>query len=142
MSVLRDWTCKNPECANDFESKAQHPYCPKCKSVSAWRPSGGHSMSPATGHADRTLRQVANRFGLTNLKSAREGEAAHPGLDRGKGNYGKFMGVDVTDRPTAGFADWGTSKIGAPVGGSGKFKSSGRRLPTDVKHIDPTPLKL
>lgn len=148
MAVTRDWTCRNPECGHDFESRNAAPDCPKCKSHAQWRPSGGHVRSASTTHADRTLRDVAGQFGLTNLKSAREGEAAHPGLPQGRGNYGKYMGVDVTDRPTAGFGDWAPkgAKIGAPVGAAdqGKFKApkGGRNIPTQIKHVDPRKIPL
>lgn len=136
--ILRDWECLNPDCGKMFESPERAPHCPKCRCAKTrWSPSGGHMKSAKTVHADSTLRDVANRFGLSNLKSARQGEAAHPGLQQPKaGNEKLFHGIPWSAQGcTSGFAkDMPTQKISATT--HHKFKASGARLPTKVVGVD------
>jgi hypothetical protein len=134
--ILRTWGCCNPDCHKVFESGEAAPHCPKCRCArTQWVPSGGHIKHGATTHADQTLRSVANRFGLTNLKSARQGEAAHPGIQQAKAAGGKdYFGIPWSPHgPTAGFAkEQPTAKVTAPLGGRFKAPKGGRGIPTDV----------
>lgn len=139
MAVLRDWSCLNPACGAIFESSDAQPRCAVCKAYKVrWRPSGGHIQSPNTNHADRTLRSVASNFGLTDLKSARAGEAAHPGVAQPK-SEGTYMGIPWSPRgATSGFAKAEqTVKIGAPTNGA-RFKqpSGSNKIPTQAKFVD------
>lgn len=137
--ILRTWHCLNGECASEFESGAASPTCPVCKCVKvSWVPGGGHMMSPATLHNDRTVRSLAKSFGLSNLKSARQGEAAHPGVSQGKPmderRFGPYGGIPWSDRPTAAFCPNPPNiKIAGPSDGSQKFKKHGGRIPTDIR---------
>ena len=140
--VLRNWQCLNPDCEKQFESGEPAPYCPACKCAKvSWVPSGMHIIHGATSHADRTLRSVAQSFGLTNLKSAREGEAAHPGVDTGKPlgmRYGPHGGIPISNKPTAGFAP-NPPSIRAQFEPGSRFKipRGARRIPTKIVANDP-----
>jgi hypothetical protein len=145
--IVRSWICGNPECESDFDSGDAAPTCPACGCVKVhWRPNGGHVMSAATKHNDRTIKSLANSFGLTDLKSARQGEAAHPGVRQGKPldgmKYGAWGGIPIATTATAGFAPNPPNiKITGPSDGARKFKKNGR-IPTQVRHVDPRKIVL
>ena len=72
MSVLKDYHCKNH---GIFE--AWEPVCPmkNCKgelSVVFLKPVG--TRSAKTKHTDNTVKQLAMEYGMTDVKSTREGE--------------------------------------------------------------------
>lgn len=139
--VLRTWKCLNRRCGSEFESGEAYPPCSSCGGVKVqWVPGGGHVMHGATRHADRTVRQVAAQFGLTNLRSAREGEAAHPGLPAPKViagsqplNAGLGIQVPRTMTPSATFAP-----MQRPLRGTlpthARFRPRGGPIPTDVRY--------
>lgn len=133
--ILRTWGCCNPDCNRVFESGENAPHCPKCRCAKTkWVPAGGHMKSAATTHADQTLRSVASRFGLTNLKSAREGEAAHPGIPKPKTDERLFAGIPWSPNgATCGFAkDAPTAKVSAPLGARFRAPKGGRHIPTQI----------
>lgn len=139
--ILRTWNCLNDACHGQFDSGDPAPACPDCGNVRvAWQPGGGNIMSAATKHADRTLKSVAANFGLTNLKSARQGEAAHPGIQQGKPASDRlFHGIPWSTTPTAGFAQPGTRptvKINAGVQENGAIRTARPargKLPTKIE---------
>ena len=74
--IVRSWACLNKRCGQTFDAWEPFPECPRCHGVRVqWIPGGGHVAGTAKG-ADSELRALTDAFGLTNLKSAREGEAA------------------------------------------------------------------
>jgi hypothetical protein len=80
MAVLRTFGCQNPRCGAEFDSWEANPACPECGCVRVgWVPK---KVAVAFDHAgsaaslDKTLRELTDCFGVTNLRSAREGEAA------------------------------------------------------------------
>src|SRR5438477_4257810 len=104
--ILRLWNCLSEACAQTFEDGDPAPTCPHCGNVRvAWQPAGGHIRHAATAHADHVLRSVADSYKLTNLRSARAGEAAHPGVPHRKpADERLFHGIPWSTVPTAGFA--------------------------------------
>lgn len=104
-----------------------------------WVPGGGHLLQKAPG-IDRTLRSVANRFGLTDMGQrggTHAGERAEPNLPAPKPQERMYepmpgMRVPWSDTPTAGFSDrvfpMGKS---IPINGP-KFGGVRRHIPTTV----------
>lgn len=77
LGVLHDWFCADH---GDFEGS--HPICPAfgCDShevIKVYRKAPAFHDG-ATGRTDAGLRQTADSFGLSNLRSAREGEVTRP----------------------------------------------------------------
>lgn len=140
--ILRTWRCLNRRCGVEFEAGEPYPACPTCRGAKVqYIPGGGHVLHGATKHADRTLKEVASSYGLTNLRSARQGEAAHPGLAPAKVisglpplNAGHGITVPRTMTPSASFARVpGGLKGFLPVNGP-RFKKHGGLIPTDVRY--------
>lgn len=78
--VLRSWACLNKRCQSDFSAWEDYPACPKCGNIRVqWIPGGGHVAGTAAA-ADATLRDLASRYGMSDINSAREGERAMPKL--------------------------------------------------------------
>ena len=74
------WLCLNDECSSVFDANQRNPSCPNCGNVKLTRTVPQIAIRHEnTTNADSTLRRIAGNYGLTNLRSAREGEAAHPG---------------------------------------------------------------
>ena len=101
--------CHSTRCGKEFRSWDKVPECPHCGSVKVtWVPGIGGIIGKETRFADATLRSIAQSYGLTNLKSARAGESAHPGLPTPKqqGTYKPAPGFEVpwSNVPTAGFS--------------------------------------
>ncbi len=103
-------------------------------------------LSTATKHNDRTVRGIAAQFGLTNLKSARAGEAVHPGIPQGKSldgmRYGQYGGIKISDKPTCDFApNPPPIHITGPSDGRHRFRKKGP-IPTRITAIDPRKIVL
>ena len=74
--VLRTWACLNGRCGEAFDSWVDNPECPRCGCIRVgWVPRGGH-VGKSAGGIDCEFRTLADNFGLTDLHSARRGEAA------------------------------------------------------------------
>jgi hypothetical protein len=140
--VLRTWFCLNAECGNEFEDGGYNPPCPSCGCVRVqYVPGGGHVLHASTRVADSTVRRVAQNFGLTNLRSARAGEPAHPGRPARKQisgtapmNVGLGLGVQMTERPYAEFQSMSRPMTGnIPI--HGRFKRPSKLPPMNVRHV-------
>lgn len=68
--LSRDWICENPACRKVFHSYAHgNPECPACECVRvSWVPGGGHIAAKSPG-IDRTVRDLAEQYGMTNINS-------------------------------------------------------------------------
>lgn len=78
--ILRSWACLNRRCDAEFDAWEDYPACPKCGNIRCqWIPGGGHVAGTAAA-ADATLRDLAQRYGMGDINSAREGERAMPKL--------------------------------------------------------------
>lgn len=65
--ISRDWICSNGHEFHSYEKG--NPECPVCGQVQvSWIPGGGHIGKVAPG-ADRTLRDLAASYGMTNINS-------------------------------------------------------------------------
>ena len=62
--------CLNPRCRTEFHSfDHANPPCPKCGNLRvSWVPGGGH-IAKRSPSLDRTVRSLADSFGLTDLNS-------------------------------------------------------------------------
>jgi len=80
--VLRSWQCMNRNCRATFDAWRDYPRCPKCKCVRTnWIPGGGHIGGERSGFIDKTLKELAGAYGMTNMNTGlREGERAMPAL--------------------------------------------------------------
>lgn len=148
--ILRSWQCLNRRCKSVFDHGDPNPACPKCGNVRVqWVPGGGHIGKVAPG-MDRTLRGLADRFGLTNMGQrggTHAGEAAKPDLptprpiDPSAPMYRPAPGFEVpwSNAPTAAFSSQvfplgSTSRV--PINGP-KFKQGKQKLPTQIVATDP-----
>lgn len=78
--VIRTWQCQSERCARIFDSWDRYPTCPDCGNVrTSWVP-GAVNVGNAAAKLDATLRDLADAFSLTNLRSAKAGERAKPSL--------------------------------------------------------------
>lgn len=78
MSILRQYTCPKHgivECWDD----APHCRVKRCKLDLIEMPSAPRIVHAQTKNIDRTARQLAADYGMTNIKSTREGEAQKGG---------------------------------------------------------------
>lgn len=147
--ILRSWQCLNRRCKSIFDHGDPNPACPKCGNVRVqWVPGGGHIAKVAPG-MDRTLRGLANRFGLTDMGQrggTHAGEAAKPDrptprpVDPSTPMYRPAPGFEVpwSAGPTAAFSSQvfplgSTSRV--PINGP-KFKRGKQGLPTQVVGTD------
>lgn len=68
--VLRTWKCLNRRCLHEFDTGEPVPHCPKCDCVRVtWVPGGGNILHARTTSLDRTIRQQADAFGMSDLNS-------------------------------------------------------------------------
>lgn len=147
MPVIRTWGCLNRRCGSEFESWEPAPTCPKCRGVRVhWVPGGGHTLSAATQHNDRTLKAVAKRFGLTDLGQkggTHAGERAEPNLraakPMGPQQYSPMPGFNVgwSNKPTAGWASEPYPLKTQMPTGRARFKAGSKRIPTHIVATDP-----
>jgi hypothetical protein len=136
------WGCLNVECHRVFSTHDRNPVCPHCGNVRVVPAVPTFAIQHAsTGHADRTLRDVAQNFKLTNLRSAREGEMAHPGLPTPKVipgtaplNAGAGVQIPRTFTPSAQFAPMPREIKGTIPTGFAFNKRGRRSVPTKVKY--------
>ena len=149
--ILRNWACCNVECGAEFESGEAAPYCIKCQCARVrYIPGGMHIISPATTHADRTLRTVAASHGLTNLRSAREGECAAPSLPTPKAIPGApplglpgGISIPRTFTASSSFAAMPQKlPLTRPLDGKKFAKGQGGNIPTTIKAVDKRKLAL
>lgn len=135
------WLCLNQNCQQVFMSSDRPPVCDRCGSVRVTATVASVAVQHATTrHADRTMREVASSYNLTNLRSAREGESAHPGFAPAKEiqgapplNVGMGMQVPRTMTPSASFARMPQTLRGT-LPTHAQFKKHGGPLPTNVRY--------
>jgi hypothetical protein len=72
MSVLKDYHCENHGIFEAWEPKCPMKHCNGELSVVFLKPVG--TKSAKTKHTDGTLKQLAIDYGMTDIKSTREGE--------------------------------------------------------------------
>ena len=147
--ILRTWNCQNRRCGAAFDSGDPNPPCPKCGCARvSWQPGGGHIHSATTAHNDRTLKSVADRFGLTDMGQhggTHAGERAEPNRRSPPRTlpYTPAPGFKVpfaeNGRPTAGWADAPYPLKGTLPVNSHKFKNQRGRIPTEIVKSAPPP---
>lgn len=85
MAVLRQYACPKHGIVECFDD-APHCKRPRCKEDLVELPSAPSIVHQATKGIDKTARQLASDYKMTNIKSAREGEAQKGGdSERGSG---------------------------------------------------------
>lgn len=105
--------CLNRACRHVFHSfERESPECPKCGCARvSWVPGGGHIAT--TGNIDRTVRSLADSYGMTNVNTpspSRLNRAMpkhyHPPADGPTVNFGGFSApVNSRGEPTSGWAN-------------------------------------
>lgn len=74
--VIRTYLCRR--CQYEADYTVENPRCQKCGSPRMqWIPGGGHPLKVLPRN-DRIMRGLAETYGLTNMKTARAGEAVMP----------------------------------------------------------------
>ena len=149
MSVLRTFGCLNAKCGHQFDSWNAAPDCPKCRGLRVhWVPRGGNILGEKTKHNDRTLKSVADRFGLTDMGQhggTHAGERAEPNRRTPPKTlpYTPAPGFKVpfaeNGRSTAGWADAPYPLKGTLPVNSHKFKNQRGRIPTEIVKSSPPP---
>lgn len=78
MAIYRTYGCN--ECDIEFTTADEEPACLKCQGEVAWIPQAGHGgiISGSTRSTDAYFRHQAQRYGMSDLHSARAGEAMAP----------------------------------------------------------------
>ena len=102
--IHRTWQCHNTACARVFNSHQRNPACPKCGCIRVgWVPGRVNIGSETTRHNDTTLRDLAQAYGLSDLRSAREGESVKvPARASGGSGVMNFQGFAANIDPSAG----------------------------------------
>ena len=72
MSVLKDYYCENHGIFEAWEPKCPMKHCSGELSVVFLKPVG--TKSAKTKHTDKTVKQLAMDYGMTDIKTTREGE--------------------------------------------------------------------
>ena len=104
--VVRSWQCLNGRCGATFDAWESNPECPLCKCVRVtWIPGGGHVAGTARA-ADADLKTLADNYGLSDLMSAKRGEAAKPMVSQARTSQNRETAIQfapgfaVTPHPT------------------------------------------
>ncbi len=139
MGVIRTWLCLNRKCTAEFDSDQPNPECPTCECARVqWLPRGGHLAGSSTG-IDKTLRQVSDRFGLTDMgqrSGTHAGERAAPHLRQANPNERRYSPMPGFDVPWSNSATAGWASAPYPLRKSfepgARFSGAGKSIPTEV----------
>jgi hypothetical protein len=75
--VSRSYSCLNRRCQYEFTSDGNHPPCPRCRGLRVqWVPKSFGINTTRTASIDKTARELAADFGLTNFRSPEAGRSA------------------------------------------------------------------
>lgn len=106
--IIRTWGCLNRNCRNEWTGEGDHPPCPKCGALKVkWIPGGFAIVKKSPGY-DKTIRQLTDRQGLTNINDPRAGERAAPRAavptaakfeDVSVGGFKGKVGLDAKGKP-------------------------------------------
>lgn len=132
--VWRTYSCLNRRCRNEFNSDADHPPCPRCRGLRVqWIPKAFGINSTRTAAIDKTARELAADFGLTNFRSPQAGRSAvdlPPPAGPDAGTFEPVPGWRVK-LPAAALSGAGAAFC-APTGVTAKVKAEiGRAVPAD-----------
>ena len=126
---LRTWDCLNRNCKKRFNSTEEYPPCPRCRGARVkWVPVS-FAIQTQAKKIDTNLRGLADDYGMTDIKSTREGES-----QRG---YTPPKGVPTI--PYAPGTDWAANipvdKNGTPIVSCVPAKAP----PTKIKGVGGAP---
>lgn len=77
--IIRSYACLNRRCRHEFDSDGDFPPCPRCRGLRVqWVPRPVNINTSRTAAIDKTARELAADFGLTNFRSPVAGQAAMP----------------------------------------------------------------
>ena len=142
MGVLRTWLCLNKNCNAEVESDVPNPECAVCECVRVqWIPGGGHISGKSRG-IDKTLRDVADRFGLTNLGQhggTHAGERAEPNRvtpPPSERMYSPMPGFNVpwSNTATAGWAN-SAYPLKRPFETGARINAASKPIPTRLREV-------
>jgi hypothetical protein len=75
--MSRSFSCLNRRCRYEFTTDADHPPCPRCRGLRVqWVPKSFGINTARTASIDKTARDLASDFGLTNFRTPEAGRAA------------------------------------------------------------------
>jgi len=110
--------CKNSRCGTLFHSFDANPPCPRCGCVRVgWQPGGGHVFSERTRNADRTVRNLAADFGMTDFNSpspsrlnraAKRADHPHPSQSIGVKTFAPGFVANVYHKASA---EWSQAPV-------------------------------
>lgn len=96
--IKKTYLCRRCQHEWDIWDAVEPVPCAACGShTTQWLPKGAN-ISKTLRRNDRMFKQLAEDYGLTNLKDAREGEAMAPGppqMKKAGVGYGGIPGLDV-----------------------------------------------
>src|SRR6516225_11827006 len=77
MGPIRTFSCLNRRCQFTFDSEFDHPPCPHCRGLRVqWVPRPVAIASGRSAAIDKTARELAADFGLSNFRSPVAGKSA------------------------------------------------------------------
>jgi hypothetical protein len=77
--IIRTYSCLNRHCRHEFDSDHDFPPCPRCRGLRVlWVPKPVAIRSSVTSAIDKTARELAADFGMSNFRSPVAGQAAMP----------------------------------------------------------------
>jgi hypothetical protein len=139
----RTWDCLNRNCRRRFVTDIEYPECPRCQSVKLkWVPQA-FAIAAKSPQVDRDVRDLADRFGMTDIASPVRGEPAKKPLPAGvttrdmplAQGWNAKVPVDQNGNVITSCVPTGmTSKVQMPMrsGGSSRFEGTqlgGRPVP-------------
>ena len=89
--VRRSYSCLNRRCQSEFDSEQDHPPCPACRGLRVqWIPKPVAIRSAQTTQTDKTVRELAADFGLSNFRSPQRDQRAKMPLHSNNGDTTVF----------------------------------------------------
>lgn len=120
----RSYSCLNRRCQYEFNSEGNHPPCPRCRGLRVqWVPKSFGINTARTASIDKTARELAADFGLTNFRTPEAGRSAVSLPTPTGGNAGTFEPMPgwKINMP-AGALQGAGQAICAPTGVTAKVK--------------------
>jgi hypothetical protein len=78
--IIRTYSCLNRRCQVTFDSELDHPPCPHCLGLRVqWIPRGFGIKSDRTTQIDKTAKNLAGDFGMSNFRTPQAGQSASKG---------------------------------------------------------------
>jgi hypothetical protein len=75
--IIRSYSCLNRRCQYQFDADADHPPCPRCQGLRVqWVPRPININSGRSAAIDKTARELAADFGMSDFRTPELGKSA------------------------------------------------------------------